>query len=154
VSIIWRQSGQVVYQPLTPLKPTRTENSEHCRRFCGYTFFSLVFRSAWSTENSSLILLPWSWKIWHLWRRGICMSCPGNFVQSFLAILSFIESVRERFALKYFLPYRPSFAHINQGSIVGSGTVLQSLRSRVAFPMRSLDFSNDLTLWPWDRLSF
>jgi hypothetical protein len=40
-------------------------------------------------------------------------------------------------------------------SVVGSGTMLQTGRSRVRFPMRSLDFSNELilpaALWLWSR---
>jgi hypothetical protein len=41
----------------------------------------------------------------------------------------------------------------SRGSVVGSATTIQSRRSRVRFPMRSLDFSIDLIFpaapWPW-----
>jgi hypothetical protein len=44
-----------------------------------------------------------------------------------------------------------------RGSVIGCGTMLEAGRSRVRFPMRSLDFSIDLilpgVLGPWDRLS-
>jgi hypothetical protein len=44
-----------------------------------------------------------------------------------------------------------------RGSVVGWGTMLQTGRSRVRFPVRSLDFLINIippaALWPWGRLS-
>ena len=44
-----------------------------------------------------------------------------------------------------------------RGGAVGSGTALQAGRSRVRFPMVSLEFFIDIILpaelWRWDRLS-
>jgi hypothetical protein len=45
-----------------------------------------------------------------------------------------------------------------RGRVVGLGSMLQAGRSRVWFPLRSLDFSIDLILpaavWPWGQLIF
>jgi hypothetical protein len=44
-----------------------------------------------------------------------------------------------------------------RGNVAGWGTMIQAGRSWVRFPMRTLDFSLDLTLpaapWPWGRLT-
>jgi hypothetical protein len=51
----------------------------------------------------------------------------------------------DRCAVPYFLFLTYSSAGA-RGSVGGSGTMLQAGRSRVRFPMRSLDFSIELTL--------
>jgi hypothetical protein len=57
---------------------------------------------------------------------------------------------------KYIIPEGSSQTGA-RGSLVGWGTILQAVWSRVPFPIRSLDFSIDLvlpaTLWPWGWLS-
>jgi hypothetical protein len=40
-----------------------------------------------------------------------------------------------------------------RGGAIGSGTALQVGRSRVRFPMVSLEFFLPASLWPWGRLS-
>jgi hypothetical protein len=48
--------------------------------------------------------------------------------------------VEHRLHLKYILLYRFMVAWGARGRVVGSGNMLQAGKSRVRFPMRSLDF--------------
>jgi hypothetical protein len=86
---------------------------------------------------------------------------PVNFVK-FPPTLSFLVCQRQCVLSAYiyvrivYLITLPA-TQGSRGSVVGWGTVLQAGRSRVRFPMSSLDFLIDVihlaVLWPWGRIS-
>jgi hypothetical protein len=148
----WRMFGVSTSQNFTtvlsspPHRIRRKHNGElfSTSLVCHWTSFGMRGLRVCIKKDSNFI-----WVV--LIRQHSCFECGNECRVMFLSNAS-NETQVAQFSTLYCLRYLGA-----RGSAAGWGTALQTGRSRVWFPMVSLEFFIDIilpaVLWPWGRLS-